>query len=116
MPTHTKEQLLVLRDVIDSKEMDTHLVEREVLEGLLSDNGTATIEHTLFALSVINMMPSIIYIKDHDGFYCIDENISVVLTHEDDPFRLMSFRIPEDTIILDLRGAVRSYIERKLLP
>lgn len=116
MPTHTKEQLLVLRDVIDTNEMDVTYVVREVLEGLLSDYETASIEHILFALSVINMTPSIIYIKDRDGFYCVDENISVVLTHEDEPFRLMSFRIPETTLILDFKEAVKSYIEGKLLP
>ena len=112
----TREQLLILRDMIDENPpgtADYQLVIREVLEDLLlSEN---TIEDTLFALSVVNMTPSLLYDKHTDSFRCMEENYRNVVVYDEEPIDIMTFSLSDSSEwFVSVQEALKSYIKNKL--
>ena len=112
-----RERLLILRDYADEHPPDStdyQLIVREVLEDLLSSE-EATIGEMLFALSVINLTPSVLYDKYTDSFLCMEASYHNVITYDENTMDIMSFGIhSRSDWFVSVQEALRAYIKGKL--
>ncbi len=112
-----KDGLLELRDVIDNNDpgsTDYSLLVKEVLSDLLTETDSASIEDIMFALSCVNLTPSVIYVKNNDSFVITNETYESVLTGGDQPVDIIATDIGDKTQFASIRQGLKNYINEKL--
>jgi len=110
----TKEALLQLKNALSNEPTaDFKLMIREVIEWLLVDFDSKTLDDIFFAMSCIGKMPSVLYDKVTDTYLCTPYTHSHAIDYMDELITIYSFYTHDDDgWQLDLRVAVKKYVEK----